>query len=173
MKKVGLVLIVIVLISAFTNTSYAKSTYISAGQAAAIEDTASTDPGRETTFGFGLDDEYDESLDKYVLVKDGYVSYTISDNKIKKLYVYGDSKDGDILVNIMKINNQTGAFEWMLWDVEQGFEDQILDFSSGKVQVVDSTIKKSEKETWAVVVFLGIDDEKDESPIIYGIKYKS
>lgn len=173
MKKLSVFLIIPVFMLIIASPSYAKNTYVNAGQADAFDDAALTDPGKDAIFGVALEDEYDESLDEDVLVEDGMAIYLIKTNKIKKLYVYGDNKNGTVVALLLKVNDNTGAYEWMNFDPTSGYPDG-LSFSSGKATVIDSTIKKSKKETWVLVVELTKSEtEGDESPIIYGIKYKS
>ena len=163
MKKIGLFLIIAVFVSVFASTSYAKNTYINAGQADNIFDLEISELDGGAKSGLVLDIEE----------KDGLATYYIDTNKIKKLYVYGDARGGYIAVLLMKINSQTGDYEWIGENPSQ-VEPTALDFSSGKVQVIDNTIKKSKKEKWALIIVLSEGEtEGVESPIVHGIKYKS
>ena len=173
MKKIGLFLIISIFVSVFANTSHAKSTYLNAGQADHIWylDVSEYEEGKN--FGLILEERYDEGKGEDVLRENGDADYYINTNKIKKLYIYGDSRGGSIIVELLKVNSQTGAFEWIAGNPEQ-IEPTALDFSSGKVTLVDSTIKKSKNEKWVLMITMEKGEvEGAESPIVYGIKYKS
>ena len=175
MKKIGLFLIIAMFVSVFASSSYAKKTYLNAGQADDMWDIEGTEPGKAATFGLIMEEKYDEGKGEYVQETDGAALYFLSEKKIKKLYIYGDARGGSIFAFLIKTNSQTGAYEWINVDLsDPNFEPTALDFSSGKATVIDSTIKKSKKEKWLLIVELVKSEEEGaESPIFYGIKYKS